>query len=688
MQSDTSGVANTNKQDKERETKRIKENAPKMNSKGPLGDANSLGTLVSKYGPSLFSLAFNTDSKTQSQNANSSPLMSFMGSLGPLLLSKSLGTSEGHSDFKDSNPMFSMISNMGANLLSNGFSQISDKEKNGSHGSHSSQKPDLIHSLVSGVGPLLMASVIGSGLSSKNQNNGSPTSSEAKSPMQSILNGLGPALIGGTVQNLLGNSNSGSGGLHSEKSESPIQSVISGLAPVLLAGALGQSYSAEGRSNSKTFEGDSAGPLHSLMNGLGPAVLKAVGQGLSAGFSETDPAGGTSSLGGLISNMAPILMGGGISTRPKQKSNAMNSHSNSSPHETVRERNVSKTDDPAVSGEVTPLGQSPLGLSMDGGLMKTVARAAVASLLPDRISVPEVNSTKGFWHMAVNLALGNPREENGRKGIFWNWLREYGGIEGVPDAGSPPSWITKFLENPDRLQYAEEIKKLHGTITRPQPLCQRVEMIGGTFNWKLDMMEDERALCLDSDVAPQRTDCLVYSFGRGTEWIFEEAMEAIGCEVYVFDPTDEQGNHNHTRGIHFYSVGLSDANTTRKVNGQVLRLFTLSSILDHFGHETTPIAYMRLGTGSDVWKVLQQVVDDTPQAISNVKQLSLEVNLDLALRDPSLYKKHVDLLDTLESLGFQLFFSKPVQSQDNISFLDPLLGKEVSLGYQMVFLRI
>ncbi|XP_064085017.1 uncharacterized protein LOC135200355 [Macrobrachium nipponense] len=79
MQSDVSGVSNTNRQDKERENKAVQENAPKMNSKGPLRDANTLGTLVSKYGPSLFSLAFNTDGQTQSHDANSSPLMSFMG---------------------------------------------------------------------------------------------------------------------------------------------------------------------------------------------------------------------------------------------------------------------------------------------------------------------------------------------------------------------------------------------------------------------------------------------------------------------------------------------------------------------------------------------------------------------------------------------------------------------------------
>ncbi|XP_064083927.1 LOW QUALITY PROTEIN: uncharacterized protein LOC135199701 [Macrobrachium nipponense] len=631
-----------------------------------------------------------------------------------------------------------MISNIGANLLSNGFPQMSPKERNGSLGSPSSQKPDLIHSLVSGVGPLLMASVVGGGLSSKNRNNGSPTSSEAKSPMQSILSGLGPALIGGTVQNLLGNSNSGSGGLHSERS--PVQSVISGLAPVLLAGALGQGYSAEGRSNSKTFEGDSAGPLQSLMSGLGPAVLKAVGQGLGAGFSETDPAKGASSLGGLISNMAPMLIGGGISTRAKQKSNSVNSYSNSPPHETVRERNVSKTDDPtsvngdstapppggtAVSGEATPLGRSLPGLSMDGMLMKSVARAAFARLLPDRISVPEVNSTRGLWHMAVNLALGNPRQESGRKGgwkwaktgnvlpspttengrnryqnekpwfihlshtkDFWNWLREYGGIDGTSDAETPPSWITKCLESPERLQYAEEVKKLHWTMTQPQPLCQRLEMIGGVFNWKVNLMEDERAVCLDNDVAPQKTDCLVYNFGRVTEWILEEALESIGCEVYVFDPTDEKGNHNHTRGIHFYSVGLSDVNAIRKVDGQVLRLFTLSSILDHFGHETTPIAYMRLGIGKRRVEGSSASSRRHSSGDTNVKQLSLEINLELALRDPSLYKKYVDLLEVLESLGFQLFFSKPVQNQENVSFLDPLVGEEVSLGYQMVFLRI
>ncbi|XP_068227325.1 uncharacterized protein [Palaemon carinicauda] len=698
MNLNASNLSNKDGKDKERDKAVKEELTTKRYSKGPLSDENNLGALVSKYGPSLFSLAFNTNGQTQSDNSNNSPLMSIMGSLGPILLSKSLGISEDNLNSRDSNPMLSMISNLGANMLSNRFSQTSQNGKTVSQGSPNSQKQDLLYSLVSGVGPMLMASVVGGGLSSKSHNDRSPYSSESnKSPLQSILTGLGPALMGGSVQNLLGNSKFGTG----EKSASPVQSIISGLAPVLLAGALGgHDNSAKGRSNSKTFVSDGGSPLQSLFNGLGPVVLKAVGQGLGGGFSETVPAKEASTLGGFISNMAPMLMEG-ISTRTKKKPNATNSLLNASLRESNREKNSSKTGVTSIENayksspestnpddETADLMSTSSDFSVKSWLLSSLAKAAVGSLLPEHLSIPEVNSTKGFWHMAVNLALGNPREESGRKGAFWTMLREYGGMEGSSDTEPTPYWITKCLQNPDRPQYEIPLKKLHRIITQPQPICQHVEMVGGIFNWKKGRMEDERALCLDNDVTPQKTDCLVYSFGLKSEWVFEEALEKKGCKVYVFDPTGSSGNHNHTRGIHFYSVGVSDINTTRKVNGEVLRLFTLASILNHFGHETTPISYMRLGIGGEEWKVLQQVMDNTPESLSNVKQLNLEVNLHHALEDPSFYEKYLDILENLESLGFQLFFSKTIQSRENNLFFDPLVGEEVCLSNQMLFLRI
>ncbi|KAK7075541.1 hypothetical protein SK128_022370, partial [Halocaridina rubra] len=57
----------------------------------------------------------------------------------------------------------------------------------------------------------------------------------------------------------------------------------------------------------------------------------------------------------------------------------------------------------------------PVKISATGALAKSVLQKVVSNVLPERLPVAETNSTRGLWQMALNLMLGNPKEQNGRK---------------------------------------------------------------------------------------------------------------------------------------------------------------------------------------------------------------------------------------------------------------------------------
>ena len=86
-------------------------------------------------------------------------------------------------------------------------------------------------------------------------------------------------------------------------------------------------------------------------------------------------------------------------------------------------------------------------------------------------------------------------------------------------------------------------------------------------------------------------------------------------------------------------------------------------------------------------QVLHETATHNRHALTNLRQLGVEVHLEDALRDPSLYNLYLDVLEGLEGLGFQLFSSHATQ-KPGWTYHEPLLGRRVSLHYDLVFLRV
>ena len=188
--------------------------------------------------------------------------------------------------------------------------------------------------------------------------------------------------------------------------------------------------------------------------------------------------------------------------------------------------------------------------------------------------------------------------------------------------------------------------------------CQLVHYFGGKIMKNPSGMDGQKAVCIDSSVAPKPNNCTVYSFGISGEWSFDEHMEKYGCEVYAFDPSMGMKNHNYSRHIHFYNWGLGyqDEHGYGLHIGWEMR--SLSSIYnalaDHHGHNTV-IDYMKMDIESGEWDVLPNIINSG--MLSKVRQLGVEFHLP-HYETIEEFRSLIQILRSLELMGMVRFDSK------------------------------
>ena len=109
-------------------------------------------------------------------------------------------------------------------------------------------------------------------------------------------------------------------------------------------------------------------------------------------------------------------------------------------------------------------------------------------------------------------------------------------------------------------RFYDDTEANHRLFLLKQPLLLRSQShdFGGRIFLNPSGLDGQKTICLDPAVRPEAYKCLVYSFGIHYDWSFDEALEKYGCEVFAFDPSMNETNHNHSRWIYFYNLGLSD----------------------------------------------------------------------------------------------------------------------------------
>lgn len=84
-------------------------------------------------------------------------------------------------------------------------------------------------------------------------------------------------------------------------------------------------------------------------------------------------------------------------------------------------------------------------------------------------------------------------------------------------------------------------------------------------------MDGQKAVCLDSGLAPPSGLCVIYSFGLSDDRAFDTIMESYGCDVYAFDPAFQPGKEpgNKTRHVHHFNLALGVNNTKKGQQGKI-----------------------------------------------------------------------------------------------------------------------
>uniref|UniRef100_A0A0K2UGS5 Putative LOC100378720 [Saccoglossus kowalevskii] n=1 Tax=Lepeophtheirus salmonis TaxID=72036 RepID=A0A0K2UGS5_LEPSM len=162
--------------------------------------------------------------------------------------------------------------------------------------------------------------------------------------------------------------------------------------------------------------------------------------------------------------------------------------------------------------------------------------------------------------------------------------------------------------------------------------------------------------------------CLVYSFGIGDDWSFEDLLAESNCKVHAYDPTIESPS-KRSKNIYFYKIGLavksgkSVIKNNLKNNAELkTKNKSLKDILSSNNDLSTIITYMKVDVEGSELKAFPTWVSSG--ILKNVQQLGIEFHLGLATleTDGKVISHILELLKSIQELhkqGFRLVSYSP-----------------------------
>jgi hypothetical protein len=150
--------------------------------------------------------------------------------------------------------------------------------------------------------------------------------------------------------------------------------------------------------------------------------------------------------------------------------------------------------------------------------------------------------------------------------------------------------------------------------------------------------------------------CLVYSFGIGDNWSFDDEMASkFGCTVRSFDPSINKADHLRGDRVWFYSIGIGKENGRDTDFGWKVQ--TLSSLIAMCHDEKKTIDYLKIDVEANEWGALESMIEDG--ILLNVKQLAVEIHTrelnNLKSSAADLFR-YWTILRQLELIGFRKWY--------------------------------
>ncbi|KAF2360543.1 hypothetical protein FHG87_008694 [Trinorchestia longiramus] len=510
------------------------------------------------------------------------------------------------------------------------------------------KKPSLLKSIAQNLAPIVLSEISKS--TNEFHNDGGP------SIMENIFVNVGPKII---AEALGGNDDDGSTGLGMARSG--FNKALKFLKPFVKSVMEQQNGGKENVSPAISSFVNVVGEMPSLFQGND---------------------NNKKSLGDTMAILKPVLVAMGPSIMEtifdsKRSERSVKQRQNEAPQKgPTREQPTRKT---LVDQMLNGMDEKTVGQAMGRALSSVLVKT-----LPDTVRLPLPSEIRRPYDMALNLVLGNPR--NNSKEV-WNWLRKLSGEASFMTQASSGDWVSEALQNPKRSLYKEDIRHFYGLLNDGAAACRDNKPVGGVYDWKKDIILSSRIVCEDFDLWKASSREAV-SFGIGENWSFEEELIKRGhLRIHAVDPRLHQADHNHSKDIFFYAGRLSTQPTSSAPERNVsVRELPFAGWLERWGLLQKPLHFVKIDMDGNEWEILRSVTQDDPSSLEEIQQLSVTVHMDKAIQDPSLYAHYIEVLQTLATLGHQIFSAVPQAGLR--SYDEPLVaGHEVVTAYNLGFVR-
>jgi len=231
---------------------------------------------------------------------------------------------------------------------------------------------------------------------------------------------------------------------------------------------------------------------------------------------------------------------------------------------------------------------------------------------------------------------------------------------------SPPLPTPSVFTYVDEPPSGNEYKRLMRALSTQGAVCSDLRRIGGLPRGPHGVPRPYGPdgmwyVCFDEEVQLHPGSCVVYSFGIGDDFSFDEKMADYGCNVFAFDPSMGKDDHNHSAGVMFYNLGLSAVNQERATNvsdplaKSAWKTRTLATIIRELGHSERKIDILKMDIESDEWKCLRHMLADGTLK-SYVRQLDVEYHV--IIETPEALRQCYSIARWLERQGFRIFHSR------------------------------